>query len=444
MFEARFQSFDDPLPAQTGPRVQALRAELARRGLAGLILPRADRHQNEYVPPSEERLAWLSGFTGSAGVVIVLDRKAALFTDGRYTLQAATQIDSSVFATINIGETTPEKWIEQNLPSGGKLGYDPWLHTAEAAERLARACATAGGELVTAEPNPVDSIWHDRPKPPLGPGGAARSEIRRRGDAGQAAKNPRRDRQASRRRAGGLRSARGGLDLQHPRRRRGAHAAADRLRHRADSKAGPSLYIDGAKLIQRGAHQARRDRRGARAGRLHGRSQGARRRAPHRAARPGDRRRRAVAHRQRRRRKDDARARPDRDDEGGQEPDRDRGRAAGARPRRRGGDALPRLVRPRGAERETDRDRRGRGAGKLSPRHRLAQGRVVSEHLRRGARRRHRALPGDALDRPRHQVRRAVPDRLRRPIRGRHHRHHPHRRGRRAHCRKCASASPWC
>jgi Xaa-Pro aminopeptidase len=169
MFEARFQSFDDPLPAQTGPRVQALRAELARRGLTGLILPRADRHQNEYVPPSEERLAWLSGFTGSAGIVIVLDREAALFTDGRYTLQARTQIDSSVFATINIGETTPEKWIEQNLPSGAKLGYDPWLHTAEAAERLARACATAGGELVTAEPNPVDSIWHDRPKPPLGP-----------------------------------------------------------------------------------------------------------------------------------------------------------------------------------------------------------------------------------------------------------------------------------
>ncbi len=168
MFEARFQSFDDPLPAQTGPRVQALRAELARRGLAGLILPRADRHQNEYVPPSEERLAWLSGFTGSAGIVIVLDREAALFTDGRYTLQARTQIDSSVFATVNIGETTPEKWIEQNLPAGAKLGYDPWLHTAEAAERLARACATAGGELVTAEPNPVDAIWHDRPQPPLG------------------------------------------------------------------------------------------------------------------------------------------------------------------------------------------------------------------------------------------------------------------------------------
>ena len=181
MFEARFQSFDDPMPAQTGPRVQALRAELARRGLAGLILPRADRHQNEYVPPSEERLAWLTGFTGSAG-----DRHRARPTRPRCSSTAATrcrprtQIDSSVFAIVRIGETTPEKWIEQNLPAGAKLGYDPWLHTAEAAERLARACATAGGELVPAEPNPIDAIWHDRPAPPLGAGGAARSEIRRR------------------------------------------------------------------------------------------------------------------------------------------------------------------------------------------------------------------------------------------------------------------------
>jgi Xaa-Pro aminopeptidase len=169
MFEARFQSFDDPTPAQTGPRLQTLRSELARRGLSGLVVPRTDRHQNEYVPPSEERLAWLSGFTGSAGTVIVLEGEAALFTDGRYTLQAQTQVDAAAFATVNISDTTPEKWIEQKLSPGGKLGYDPWLHTAEAAERLARACATAGGELVAVEPNPIDSIWHDRPSPPLGP-----------------------------------------------------------------------------------------------------------------------------------------------------------------------------------------------------------------------------------------------------------------------------------
>jgi Xaa-Pro aminopeptidase len=169
MFEARYQSFDDPQPTPTGPRVQALRTELARLGLTGLVVPRADRHQNEYVPPSEERLAWLTGFTGSAGTVIVLEREAALFVDGRYTLQAKAQVDTSVFTIVPLVETPPDRWIEQNLPSGAKLGYDPWLHTTDGAERLQRACTNAGGELVPVEPNPIDAIWHDRPQPPRGP-----------------------------------------------------------------------------------------------------------------------------------------------------------------------------------------------------------------------------------------------------------------------------------
>jgi Xaa-Pro aminopeptidase len=169
MFEARFQSFDDPKPAQTGPRLKALRGELSKRGLSGFILPRADRHQNEYVPPSEERLAWLTGFTGSAGSVVVLEGEAALFVDGRYTLQARTQADASVFTIVHTGETTPPKWLEQKLPAGAKLGYDPWLHTAEAAERLSRACANAGASLVPVDTNPIDVLWTDRPKPPLGP-----------------------------------------------------------------------------------------------------------------------------------------------------------------------------------------------------------------------------------------------------------------------------------
>jgi Xaa-Pro aminopeptidase len=148
--------------------VQALREALTKLRLSGLILPRADRHQNEYVPPADERLAWLTGFTGSAGTTIVLDREAALFVDGRYTLQAQTQVDPSVFTIVPVAETSPERWIEQNLPSGARLGYDPWLHTADGAERLQRACANAGAELIPVEPNPVDAIWQDRPKPPLG------------------------------------------------------------------------------------------------------------------------------------------------------------------------------------------------------------------------------------------------------------------------------------
>src|SRR4051812_37420853 len=118
MFEARFQSFDDPAPAPTRPPVEALRAQLHRRGPGGFTRPRADRHQNEYVPPAEERLAWLTGFTGSAGVVVVLADRAALFVDGRYTLQAGTQVDTSVFTIVHISETPPEKWLSQNLAAG--------------------------------------------------------------------------------------------------------------------------------------------------------------------------------------------------------------------------------------------------------------------------------------------------------------------------------------
>ncbi len=169
MFEARFQSFDVANErAATAPRVAALRAELALRGLAGFIVPCADRHQDEYLPPSEARLAWLTGFTGSAGTAIVLAERAAIFVDGRYTLQVREQVDTAIFAVEHLVEAPPDTWIEANLPAGGKLGYDPWLHTLEGAERLAKACAAAGGTLAPTEPNPIDAIWSDRPPPPLG------------------------------------------------------------------------------------------------------------------------------------------------------------------------------------------------------------------------------------------------------------------------------------
>src|SRR5712691_1789468 len=169
MFEARFQSFDDRTePAAAPRRVARLRAELKHRGLDGFIVPRADRQQNEYVPPSEERLAWLTGFSGSAGVAIVLADRAVLFVDGRYALQVREQIDTALFAVEHLIERPPEAWIEANLPAGAKLGYDPWLHTVENAEKLAKACAAAGASLVPAEPNPIDAVWSDRPPPPLG------------------------------------------------------------------------------------------------------------------------------------------------------------------------------------------------------------------------------------------------------------------------------------
>ena len=169
MFEARFQSFEDRSErAQSAARVAALRSELVRRGLTGWIVPRADRHQNEYVPACERRLAWLTGFTGSAGTAIILAERAVLFVDGRYTLQAGEEVDPAVFAIEHLVETPPERWIESNLASHDSIGYDPWLHTAEGAERLAKACAAAGAKLEAVEPDLIDAIWTDRPPPPLG------------------------------------------------------------------------------------------------------------------------------------------------------------------------------------------------------------------------------------------------------------------------------------
>ena len=170
MFEARFQTFEEP---ETGvalsARLKALREELARRKLTGFVVPRADQQQNEYVPPSEERLAWLTGFTGSAGLAIVLPNEAALFVDGRYTLQAGKQVDRKAWAVEPLVEPPPESWLTKHLKSGDRLGFDPWLHTSSAAERLAAACTKTGAELVAVDSNPVDAIWTERPQPPLAP-----------------------------------------------------------------------------------------------------------------------------------------------------------------------------------------------------------------------------------------------------------------------------------
>jgi len=169
MFEARFQTFDDAADRGATPaRVAALRNEIAQRGLDGLLIPKADRHQNEYLPANEERLAWLTGFTGSAGRAVVLAERAALFVDGRYTLQAGAQVEAALFEVVLVSDTTPERWVETNLPAAAKLGYDPWLHTSADVEKLAAACAAAGATLVAVDPNPVDTIWADRPAPPLG------------------------------------------------------------------------------------------------------------------------------------------------------------------------------------------------------------------------------------------------------------------------------------
>src|SRR6266851_657272 len=144
-FHAQFQTFDDPQEtSESVPQLVALRAELARRGLDAFVVPHADRHQNEYLPPSEERLAWLTGFTGSAGAAVVLADRAVIFVDGRYLLQVRDQVDTSLFTVEHLVETPPDKWIEANLTKGARLGYDPWLHSADGAEKLAKAASAAG------------------------------------------------------------------------------------------------------------------------------------------------------------------------------------------------------------------------------------------------------------------------------------------------------------
>ena len=134
-----FQSFDDLSDAaQCAPRLAALRSELKRRGLDGFVIPHSDEHQSEYLPAHAERLAWLTAFTGSAGSAVVLMDRAVVFTDGRYTLQVRRQTDTSLFEPRDIVAEGPQGWIPDHLPRNAKLGYDPWLSTANAVAGLRR------------------------------------------------------------------------------------------------------------------------------------------------------------------------------------------------------------------------------------------------------------------------------------------------------------------
>ncbi len=169
-FESRFQSFTETAdPSHGAARLKALRAELARRDLHGFIVPRADEHQNEYAPANAERLAWLTGFTGSAGLAIVLRERAAIFVDGRYGLQVRDQVDARAFQPLDVVETPPHEWLAAQAGAGQRIGYDPWLTTPAGCERYAKAARQAGAELVATPDNPLDAIWADRPPAPCAP-----------------------------------------------------------------------------------------------------------------------------------------------------------------------------------------------------------------------------------------------------------------------------------
>ena len=167
---SRFQVFaDEAQPDQAAQRLAALRRRLRALGLAAFIVPRADAFQNEYLPASEERLAWLTGFTGSAGLLVVPaddGRRAALFVDGRYTLQAARQVDEAVIEVLPLAEVKPHEWLARLLEEGQEAGVNPWLMTEAAARRWRRALQERGAALRAVLPDPVDDIWQDRPAPP--------------------------------------------------------------------------------------------------------------------------------------------------------------------------------------------------------------------------------------------------------------------------------------
>jgi Xaa-Pro aminopeptidase len=150
-------------------RLPTLRALLAREGLSGFVVPHADEHQSEYLPPAAERLAWLTGFDGSAGMAIVLASKAAIFVDGRYTTQAARQVDASAFEPQHLMENPPSKWLAANLNGGERIGYDPWLMTVAEVKRFGEVCAAAGASFVPVVANPIDALWADRPPAPPAP-----------------------------------------------------------------------------------------------------------------------------------------------------------------------------------------------------------------------------------------------------------------------------------
>jgi len=159
--EASYE-FRVKVPGVSASRLSALRAELARQGLEGCLVPHADEHLGEYVPACAERLAWLTGFTGSAGLAIVLADRAVLFTDGRYTLQAAAQTDPALWERRHAVEEPPAVWLAEHAPAGARIGYDPWLISADGLARYS-------GVTMMPIANPIDAIWRERPAPPLAP-----------------------------------------------------------------------------------------------------------------------------------------------------------------------------------------------------------------------------------------------------------------------------------
>ena len=164
-----FQTFEtSAAPEQGPPRIAALRAALAAAGFSGVLVPRADAHQGEYVASCDARLAWLTGFTGSVGMAVVTQDRAGLCGDGRYRVQGRAEVDTAVLTPVNWPETKPGPWLRTALPGGGRIAYDPWLHTRDEIDALEKSLEGSGVTLCP-ESNFIDQSWPDRPPPPAAP-----------------------------------------------------------------------------------------------------------------------------------------------------------------------------------------------------------------------------------------------------------------------------------
>ena len=164
------QTFDESTDPSFGPKhVPLIRKAMAEQGLDGFVTPHEDEHQNEYLPAANDRLAWATGFTGSAGAAVILKDKAAIFVDGRYTLQVRDQVDQGVFEIRDLVEGGVPAYLEA-APKGSVIGYDPRLHSPDALARLQAAVAKAGAKLKPVSPNPLDTAWGvARPAQPTAP-----------------------------------------------------------------------------------------------------------------------------------------------------------------------------------------------------------------------------------------------------------------------------------
>ncbi|MGI9417489.1 MAG: aminopeptidase P family protein [Geminicoccaceae bacterium] len=161
------RNVNPPLPI--ADRLQRFKSTLTALRLDGFIVPLTDEHRNEYIPDARQRLAWLTGFTGSAGTLVVLGDRAVVFVDGRYTVQAEQQLDPDLFERAHLIEMPPAKWLGENLSKGQRFGFDANLHVKAEVERYEKACTKVGAELVPLAENPIDTIWPNQPPMPIAP-----------------------------------------------------------------------------------------------------------------------------------------------------------------------------------------------------------------------------------------------------------------------------------